>query len=164
MRSGVRRVVLDPNVLVSALISPTGAPAQVIDAVLDGDLDHVASPQWLSEANGIASRPRFRRWFTQATADALIERLWVIADIVPDPSGAAGRASDPHDDYLVALALVSGDPLVTGDGGLLALAAPQESSLRDSCSTNSANRRLKARAMRRAEQHAGDVPDFNRSG
>ncbi len=124
MRSGVRRVVLDPNVLVSALISPTGAPAQVIDAVLDGDLDHVASPQWLSEANGIASRPRFRRWFTQATADALIERLWVIADIVPDPSGAAGRASDPHDDYLVALALVSGDPLVTGDGGLLALAAP----------------------------------------
>lgn len=86
-RSAVLRVVLDPNVLVSALISPAGVPAQVIEAVLDGDIDHVASLRWLSEADGLAEAPRFRRWFTQEDAEALIERLWVIA---PDPS-TSGR-------------------------------------------------------------------------
>lgn len=48
------RVVLDPNVVVSALISPAGVPARVIEAVLDGDLDHIASLRWLSEADGLA--------------------------------------------------------------------------------------------------------------
>lgn len=72
----MRRVVLDPNVLVSALISPAGVPAQVIEAVLDGDVAHIASLRWLSEADDLSARPRFRRWFTQDDADALIERLW----------------------------------------------------------------------------------------
>jgi predicted nucleic acid-binding protein len=67
-----------------------------------------------------------RRWFTQEVADALIERLWVIADIVPDPPRTSAYSRDPHDDYLVALALRSGDALISGDRDLLSLAAPPD--------------------------------------
>lgn len=122
----MRRVVLDPNVLVSALISPAGAPAQVVEAVLDGDLDHIASPRWLAEANGLAGRPRFRRWFGPEAAQILIERLSLIADIRPDPAETAVRTRDRHDDYLVALALDSGAGLVSGDKDLHLIASPPE--------------------------------------
>ena len=122
----MRRVVLDPNVLVSALISPAGVPAQVIEAVLDGDLDHVASPRWLSEANDVAGRPRFRRWFAPEIGESVIERLWLIAEVVADPPDAPTRAHDPGDDYLVALAVSSGSALISGDSDLLAVAAPPE--------------------------------------
>jgi putative PIN family toxin of toxin-antitoxin system len=123
----VLRVVLDPNVLVSALISPAGVPAQVIEAVLDGDIDHVASLRWLSEADGLAGRPRFRRWFGREDAEALIERLWVIAEIAPDPLGTEALTRDPNDDYLVALARDCGcDLIVSGDADLVMLEGPLE--------------------------------------
>ena len=121
------RVVLDPNVLVSALISPAGVPARVIEAVLDADLDHVASPRWLAEADGLAARPRFRRWFSQQDAEALVERLWVIAEVVADPQDGTAYTRDPDDDYLIALARQCGcDAVVSGDRALLVLAAPPE--------------------------------------
>ena len=121
------RVVLDPNVLVSALISPAGVPARVIEAVLDGDIDHVASLRWLSEADGLAERPRFRRWFTREDAEALIERLWVIAEIAPDRSDTESFTRDPNDDYLVALARDAGcDLIVSGDADLLVFDGPPE--------------------------------------
>jgi uncharacterized protein len=123
----VLRVVLDPNVLVSALISPAGVPAQVVEAVLDGEIDHIASLRWLSEANGLAARPRFRRWFTQEDADALVERLWVVAEVAVDHAEAEVLTRDPEDDYLVALARDAGcDLIVSGDADLLAFGGPPE--------------------------------------
>lgn len=121
------RVVLDPNVLVSALISPAGVPAQVIEAVLDGDVEHVASLRWLSEVGGLAERPRFRRWFTQEDAEALVERLWVVADVAVDREEAEALTRDPDDDYLVSLARDTGcDLIVSGDADLLAFGGPPE--------------------------------------
>jgi putative PIN family toxin of toxin-antitoxin system len=123
----VRRVVLDPNVLVSALISPAGVPAQVIEAVLDGEIAHVASLRWLSEADDLAARPRFRRWFTEDEAETLIERLWIIAEVFPDPPSTASHTRDSGDDYLVALAVQSGcDTIVSGDSDLLAFTGPPQ--------------------------------------
>lgn len=49
----MRRVVLDPNVLVSAYISPTGAPAQLLEQALSGRLQLVASPRLLAELEGV---------------------------------------------------------------------------------------------------------------
>lgn len=121
------RVVLDPNVLVSALISPAGVPARVVGAVLDGDIDHVASLRWLSEADGLAGRPRLRRWFAQQEAEALIERLWIIARIEPDLPAVASLTRDPGDDYLVVLARESAcDAIVSGDSDLLIFGGPPE--------------------------------------
>jgi uncharacterized protein len=123
----VLRVVVDPNVLVSALISPAGVPAQIVEAVLDGEIDHVTSLRWLSEANGLAVRPRFRRWFTREDAEALIERLWVVAEVARDRAEAEALTRDPDDDYLVALAREAGcDLIVSGDADLLAFGGPPD--------------------------------------
>lgn len=116
------RVVLDPNVIVSALISPASVPAQVVEAILDADLDHIASPRWLAEADELATRPRFRRWFAQRDAEALVERLWLVAEIVSDPQPGPSYSRDPDDDYLIAVARgAHADAVVSGDHDLLIL-------------------------------------------
>ncbi|MBY0398277.1 MAG: putative toxin-antitoxin system toxin component, PIN family, partial [Thermoleophilia bacterium] len=72
-------------------------------------------------------RPRFRRWFSREDAEALIERLWVIAEIAPDSSGTQALTRDPNDDYLVALARDCGcDLIVSGDADLVMLEGPTE--------------------------------------
>jgi len=45
----VPRIVLDCNVFVSALLSPRGSPAQILDQWADGDFDVVISPLLLAE-------------------------------------------------------------------------------------------------------------------
>jgi predicted nucleic acid-binding protein len=45
----VPRVVLDCNVFVSALLSPSGSPAQVLDRWADGDFDVIVSPLLFAE-------------------------------------------------------------------------------------------------------------------
>jgi predicted nucleic acid-binding protein len=51
----VTRVILDPNVLVAALISPRGAPAALYLALTRGAFELIASPQLLRE---LRPRPR----------------------------------------------------------------------------------------------------------
>jgi putative PIN family toxin of toxin-antitoxin system len=58
----VRRVVIDSNVLISARLSPRGAPGRLLAAWLDGRFEMIASPALLAELAGVLERPKFRRW------------------------------------------------------------------------------------------------------
>jgi len=51
------RAVLDPNVLVSALISPAGPPREIVGAWMQGRFDLVASPALLGELRDVLERP-----------------------------------------------------------------------------------------------------------
>jgi putative PIN family toxin of toxin-antitoxin system len=115
------RVVADPNVWVSALISPTGVPAAVLRAVLTGEITAVASPHLLDELGEVLARPRFRRWVATEDARAYVEQLAVHAEIRPDPSTPLRRSRDSDDDYLIALAEAANALVVTGDKDLLSL-------------------------------------------
>ena len=53
------RVVLDTNVLVSALLTPFGPPARVLDLVLVGDLTPVFDDRILAEYRQVLARERF---------------------------------------------------------------------------------------------------------
>lgn len=53
------RVVLDTNVLVSALIRPGSVPAQVLDSVLAGELVLLHDARILEEYRDVLSRPKF---------------------------------------------------------------------------------------------------------
>lgn len=52
-------VVLDTNVLVSALISPEGAPAKILALVLNGRINPCYDSRILSEYETVLRRPKF---------------------------------------------------------------------------------------------------------
>jgi putative PIN family toxin of toxin-antitoxin system len=122
----VRRAVLDPNVLISARLSPNGTPGQLLMAWMDGQFELVLSPTLLAELAGVLDRPKFRRWLTVVDARAFVSELRTGAILIDDPPKAAPSTPDPGDDYLVALARkANADCLVSGDGDLTGLADPQ---------------------------------------
>jgi uncharacterized protein len=118
------RAVVDPNVLISALLSPIGRPAQVLVAWREGGFELVACPQLLDELRRALTYPRLRKRIPPADADAFVdwlERTATLADHprLPPPIGS----SDPGDDYLIALAAQERTMLVSGDRHLLDLQA-----------------------------------------
>lgn len=114
--------MVDPGVLVSALISPAGAPARLLREWVAGRFELVVSPKLLAELEQVLKRPKFRRYVSEARASAYVAAIRSDALDVDDPDAIEQRLTpDPKDDYLVVLAraagahvLVSGDPHLTG--------------------------------------------------
>ena len=111
------RVVVDPGVFVSVLIgSPGSPPDRIFNAWVADRIEVVASPKVIAELRHVVMRPKFRRWFDEAEARQLVERIELHATICPDPPPLEGATPDPDDDYLVALALAArADVIVSGD-------------------------------------------------
>ena len=119
----MRRAVLDPGVLVSALITPTGAPAKLLEGVRDGELELAVSPLLLGELEEVLGREKFRRYVDLDTVRDYVDLLRREALVAPDPEGPPPlRSADPDDDYLIALARSQNAVLISGDNHLLDLA------------------------------------------
>lgn len=111
------RMVVDPNVFISALMAKPGSPnLAVAQAVTTNKLILVACPALLQELSDVTHRERFRRWFSLEDAQRLVDALALIAEMHPDPPTVPPVCADPDDDYLFALAdaadtrvIVSGD-------------------------------------------------------
>jgi len=118
----VRRVVLDPGVLVSALITPTGTPAELLREARAGGLQPIVSPLLLAELEKVLAREKFRRYVDLDAVRDYIDLLRREALSAPDPKGPLPlRSADPDDDYLIALAQSQNAILVSGDSHLLDL-------------------------------------------
>ena len=116
------RVVLDTNVLVSALLFPRSSLAWLRIAWQSGAIVPLAGGETTRELLRVLCYPKFRLTEAEredALADYLpwCETMTVGADVaIPD-------CRDPFDRPFLALALSGrADALVTGDGDLLALA------------------------------------------
>ena len=118
------RVVLDPNVIISALLSASGSPARVIRNWLDGNFELVVSPLLLEELARALGYPRLSARISQAEADELIEVLRRQAEIATDPvEPPQFWSSDANDNYIIALAASTRSLIVSGDHHLLDLRA-----------------------------------------
>lgn len=117
------RAVLDPNVLIAALLSARGTPAQIFRAWLDGVFDLVISPALLAELERALGYPKLRSRISSADGEELVELLRRTAVVVDDPPVRSMELSsrDPGDDYLLALAMHTRSVLVSGDNDLLTI-------------------------------------------
>ena len=116
------RVVLDTNILVSALIASAGKPAAIIDAWLDGKFTLLTCAAQVDELRSTLEKPRVAELVKPHKAGRLVNQIKRFAEDV----GAlppVERSPDPMDDFLLAMSEAgNADYLVTGDkSGLLAL-------------------------------------------
>jgi len=116
------RVVIDVNILVSALIVPTGQPAAVIKMWLDGKFTLLTCATHVDELRATLHKPRVAELIKPYKAGRLVNQVRKLAEDV-DPLPRVERSPDPDDDYLLALSEAgTADYLVTGDkNGLLDL-------------------------------------------
>jgi uncharacterized protein len=116
------RAVLDPNVLVSALLSPIGTPAHALLAWVEGRYELVVSPRLLAELTWVLAYPKLRARVKSNDTERLVDWLARQAILAVDPADPPSRVADADDDYLLALAAGEDALLVSGDKHLLALA------------------------------------------
>jgi putative PIN family toxin of toxin-antitoxin system len=117
------RAVLDPNVVISAVLAPSGSPARVLRSWLDGAYELVASELLLAELERALAYPKLRKRIDSAEATELVLLLRRQAELLEDPTDPpAVRSPDQGDDYLIALAAVGQAVIVSGDRHLLGLA------------------------------------------
>ncbi len=116
------RVVIDTNILVSALIAPAGKPACIIDAWLDGKFTLLTCARHVDELRSTLRKPKVADLIKPYSAGQLINQIRQLAQGV-DPLPRVDRSADPTDDFLLSMSEGGkADYLVTGDkSGLLAL-------------------------------------------
>ena len=107
-------IVLDTNVLVSALLSPFGTPARVLDQVLSNVVQLAFDDRILAECSEVLKRPRFG--FPANDIRALLNHIQLNGrQIVAAPAGLR-KFPDPGDLPFAEVALSAlADVLVTGN-------------------------------------------------
>ena len=96
------RVVLDTNIIVSALIAPAGKPAAIINAWLDGKFKLLTCAKQVDELRSTLQKPRVAELVKPHKAGHLANQVKKLAeDIAPLPR--VERSPDPTDDFLLAI-------------------------------------------------------------
>lgn len=108
------RVVLDTNVLFSALISPHGPPDLIYRAWRAARFELVTSLVQLDEIRRASRYPRLKAVLQPAKVGTMVNNLQ--RAIVLEQLIIEAETDDPDDDFLLAMALAGeADYLITGD-------------------------------------------------
>jgi uncharacterized protein len=119
------RVVLDTNVVVSALVWG-GTPFQLLQAATDGDIDLYTSPPLLAELRTVLAREHLASRLANQRSSieqalALYSELVISVSPLTTPRAVP---RDTDDDHVIAAALAArADLIVSGDTDLLSLAS-----------------------------------------
>ena len=115
-------IVLDTNVLVSALLTP-GDCRRIVDLwMYHTSFDVVTCPRLILELERVLRRKKIRACVSPSASDALLSVLTVGALRFPDPVASLFRLRDRNDEFVAQLALdAAADLLVSGDRDVLAL-------------------------------------------
>ena len=114
------RIVLDTNILVSALISGEGSPGQVLAAVKSLGITLITSRFQVDELRNVLARDRLQPYIRREEADDLLyhleayhlEAVAVVVAELPEVSLSA----DPDDNPILAAAIAGdADLVVSGD-------------------------------------------------
>jgi uncharacterized protein len=119
------KVVLDTNVLVSALLKRDSIPGRLLQAVWDGNLDLVLSEPLLTELRDTLNYPKIRKRLVASAIDSeLFLELLPFFTVQVDLTGVeVPRPRDAGDEMVLATLVASqAEWLVPGDEDLLVMA------------------------------------------
>ncbi len=118
-----KRVVLDTNIWLSAAISKSGAPAQVVRKVLQNGVP-VFSRATFAELEARIWKPKFDRYLSLETRRIILHDANAVAHWVDIPPNLATQtySRDPDDDKFIQTTLAASAAwLVTGEQDLLVI-------------------------------------------
>jgi putative PIN family toxin of toxin-antitoxin system len=124
----LRIFIVDTNVLVAGLITarPESPTVRIVDAMLDGRLIYMLSPELLSEYRAVLLRPKLTRLhgLEEIAIDTLLTEITANAIWCEPLPNSGPTAPDPNDPHLWSLlaanasaVLVTGDRLLLDDSG-----------------------------------------------
>jgi len=109
------RLVLDTNVLVSALLGTGSLPAQLLALWPRGRYQLLTTDLQLEELRRVTRYPQIRKRLRPAHAGELVNALYELAERV-EPLPAVSASPDPADNVLLAITQAGdADYLVSGD-------------------------------------------------
>jgi putative PIN family toxin of toxin-antitoxin system len=117
-------VVLDTNVIVSALLSPNGTPAEIIRYMEAGKITVATSDFLLDELKRVLKYAKVAKHIkaSEEEVDLFVKRFTMFADIVRPESSIKAVEKDPDDNHVLECAVAAkADFVVTGDQHLLEL-------------------------------------------
>jgi uncharacterized protein len=115
-----RRLVVDTNVFVSAIIFPRSVPRQVVDNALDHGVA-IFSEATMSELAEVLSRSKFNSFVSRADRELFLAQVESAAEFVPIIQ-LVRACRDSNDDKFLEVALNGrADVIITGDADLLGM-------------------------------------------
>ena len=115
------RVVLDTNVLISAVLQPKGPPRAAVDVVRTAGGVLLFSEETFDELRTRFERPKFDKYVSREGRALFLVQLDAVSEWV-SITGAKMGCRDPDDDKLLETAMMGeADCLITGDRDLLVM-------------------------------------------
>ncbi|MBP7000633.1 putative toxin-antitoxin system toxin component, PIN family [Amaricoccus sp.] len=120
------RVVLDTNVLISALLQPKGPPRAAVDAVRAAGGVLLFSEPTFDELRTRLERPKFDKYVSREGRALFLVQLDAVSEWIAI-TGARMGCRDPDDDKLLETAMMGeANCLVTGDRDLRVMSPFQD--------------------------------------
>lgn len=109
------RIVIDTNLLISALIRKNTVPYQLYKAWRDGLFELITSPAQLEELGRVMNYPKLRKYFSVNEANDMLTGIATYANLVIRMP-VVTYSPDPDDNLIIATAIAGGaNYIVSGD-------------------------------------------------
>lgn len=113
-------VIQDSNIWISYLIG--SQYGSLIDALDNPDFQFIICKELVDELKDVTKRPKFRKWFTEEAAQAIVDLIEEKCILLPINNIPQPLVRDPKDQYLINLALQGkADFLVSNDDDITSL-------------------------------------------
>ncbi len=111
-------IIVDANVMVSALRSSKGASHQLVREMLNGGVDFALSPAVALEYEDVLKRPGIlgkAPWLSESKIDIVLDAVFSKAELVSPWFHFRPFLADPKDDIYIECALAGGATLIVSN-------------------------------------------------